>query len=292
MSGFFNNVEKYVSELQIKICDAIEKLDGKKFTSDKWDMRSGGGGVTKVLSNGNVFEKCGINFSSIHGKMNQEIANQLNIEPQEFSVCGVSLIMHPFSPKIPTIHMNIRFFELEKGKTWFGGGTDLTPYYPYEEDFKHFHKTLKKACNSAIENSYDIYKKNCDEYFFIKHRNEMRGIGGVFFDYIEGNKNNFSLVKSLGDSFLDSYLPIVEKRKYEKFTKEDKKFQLVRRGRYVEFNLIYDRGTLFGLKSGGRIESVLVSLPSEVSFIYNYVPKMNSPHSKMEKYYQPRDWSE
>jgi coproporphyrinogen III oxidase len=291
MSEFFKKVEKYVSELQIKICDAIENLDGARFISDKWDMKSGGGGVTKVLSCGNVFEKCGVNFSSIHDKMNKEIANQLNVEPQKFSVCGVSLILHPFSPKIPTIHMNIRFFELEKGKTWFGGGTDLTPYYPYEEDFKHFHKTLKNACNSAVENSYEAYKKNCDEYFFIKHRNEMRGIGGVFFDYIDGNEKNFSLVKSLGDCFLNSYLPIVKKRENEKFTEDDKQFQLVRRGRYVEFNLIYDRGTLFGLKSGGRIESILVSLPAEVNFIYNYTPIAGSPGSKMQEYYQPKDWS-
>jgi coproporphyrinogen III oxidase len=292
MSEFFNKVEKYVSELQLKICNAIEKLDGKKFRSDKWNMQSEGGGVTKVLSDGNVFEKGGVNFSSIKGKMNDETAHQLNVESQNFNVCGISLILHPFSPKIPTIHMNIRFFELEKGKMWFGGGTDLTPYYPYEKDFRHFHKTLKDACNLAVKNSYDIYKKNCDEYFFIKHRNEMRGIGGVFFDYIDGNEKNFDLVKSLGDSFLDSYLPIVKKRKNEKFSEEDKQFQLIRRGRYVEFNLIYDRGTLFGLKSGGRVESILVSLPAEVNFIYNYTPKVDSPHSKMQKYYQPKNWVE
>lgn len=292
MSEFFNIVEKYVSGLQVTICNAIEKIDGKKFSEDKWAMKTGGGGITKVITDGKIFEKGGVNFSSIKGKMNDETAHQLNVEPQNFNVCGISLILHPFSPKIPTIHMNIRFFELEKGKTWFGGGTDLTPYYPYEKDFKHFHQTLKQACNSAVPNIYESYKKNCDEYFYIKHRNEMRGIGGTFFDYIDGNEQNFNLVKSIGNCFLDSYLPIVERRKNEEFTDDDKKFQLIRRGRYVEFNLIYDRGTLFGLKSGGRIESILVSLPSEVNFIYNYSSKPGSAQALMEEYYQPKNWTE
>lgn len=286
----FKLMENFILQLQDKICSELEKSDGKKFIEDKWKIKEGGGGVTRVIAGGNVFEKGGVNFSSVFGKMDKSLAVQMKTKVQNFSACGLSIILHPYSPKIPTIHMNIRYFEMENGKSWFGGGIDLTPYFPFIDDFKYFHKILREACDSVIPNSYIKFKKDCDDYFTIKHRNEMRGIGGVFFDYLKGNEIHFELVKSIGNNFLRSYLPIFERRKNLSFTKKDKKFQLVRRGRYVEFNLIYDRGTLFGLKTGGRIESILISLPSEVNFIYNFTPPKNSKYSEMIKYYQPFNW--
>ncbi len=286
----FKYMENFILELQNTICRELEKIDSKNFIEDKWIRDEGGGGITKVISNGNIFERGGINFSSVYGILPDSIARQVKKEEGEFAVCGLSIIIHPYSPKIPTIHMNIRYFEMANGKSWFGGGIDLTPYYPIEDDFKYFHEIMKKACNSVEDNSYSEFKKYCDEYFTVKHRNEMRGIGGIFFDYLPGNEKHFDLVKSVGNSFLEAYLPIVEKRMNEKFTHQDKEFQLIRRGRYVEFNLIYDRGTLFGLKTKGRIESILISMPPEVKFIYNYNPPENSSQEKMMKYYQPLDW--
>ncbi len=289
-SGRFKAMETFILKLQSKICGELEKIDSKKFIEDKWQRDEGGGGISKVISDGNIFEKGGINFSSVNGILPGSIAKQANTEEGEFAVCGLSIIIHPYSPKIPTIHMNIRYFEMANGKSWFGGGIDLTPYFPFEEDFKFFHSKMKKACDSVINDSYFNFKKYCDEYFTVKHRNEMRGIGGIFFDYLPGNEKHFELIQSVGNSFLDSYLPLVNRRKNEKFTNNDKEFQLIRRGRYVEFNLVYDRGTLFGLKTNGRIESILVSMPPEVKFIYNYEPSKNSPQEKMMKYYQPFDW--
>jgi coproporphyrinogen III oxidase len=290
----FKEMENFILKLQDKICKELEKVDNVKFIEDKWSKKNGGG-KTKVISGGQIFEKGGVNFSSVKGTLPEIIAKQANVTPGKFSVCGLSIIIHPFSPKIPTIHMNIRYFEMEKhegrnNKSWFGGGIDLTPYYPNEEDFKFFHRVMKDACNSVIKNSYSQFKTNCDEYFTIKHRNEMRGIGGIFFDYLPGNDLHFELAKSIGNSFLKAYLPIVKKRKKESFSEYDKEFQLIRRGRYIEFNLIYDRGTLFGLKTKGRIESILISMPPEAKFIYNFKPRKNSPHAKMMKYYQPLEW--
>lgn len=289
-SDRFKKMENFIIELQNKIVDEFEKVDSQKFIEDKWLREEGGGGITKVITKGNIFEKGGINFSSVSGMLPDSIARQVNTEEGEFAVCGLSIIIHPYSPKIPTIHMNIRYFEMANGKSWFGGGTDLTPYYPFEDDFKYFHTIMKKACNSVIEASYIQFKKNCDEYFTVKHRKEMRGIGGVFFDYLPGSEKHFKLARSVADSFLEAYLPIVEKRRNENFSAQDKEFQLIRRGRYVEFNLIYDRGTLFGLKTGGRIESILISMPPEVKFIYDFTPLKNSPQEKMMKYYQPFEW--
>ena len=283
-------MESFVLDLQKRICGELEKFESKNFTEDRWSRPEGGGGITKVISNGNVFEKGGVNFSSVYGILPDSIAKQVKTEEGEFAVCGLSIIIHPYSPKIPTIHMNIRYFEMANGKSWFGGGIDLTPYYPFEEDFKYFHMIMKKACNSVLDKSYSRFKKHCDEYFNVKHRNEMRGIGGIFFDYLPGDEKHFELAVSIGNSFLKAYLPIVIKRKTEKFSEQDKEFQLIRRGRYVEFNLIYDRGTLFGLKTGGRIESILISMPPEVKFIYDYKPPENSPQEKMMKYYQPMEW--
>ncbi len=286
-------VEEYITSLQMLICTALEKTDGTSFSEDNWEREEGGGGKTKIIENGKIFEKGAVNISGVFGILPEEAALSLNIKSQDFAACGLSLILHPYSPKIPTIHLNIRYFELADGKSWFGGGTDLTPYYPYTEDFRHFHKILKESCNSVIPGLYSIYKKQCDEYFTIKHRKEMRGIGGIFFDYLNGDdENNLKLIKSVGDSFLKSYIPIVEKRMNEKFSDDDKFFQLIRRGRYVEFNLIYDRGTLFGLKTGGRIESVLSSLPPEAKYIYNYKPQRGSVQEEMLHYYQPKSWAD
>lgn len=289
----FKNAENYISRLQNIICKSLEEADGKFFSSDKWERKEGGGGITRIIQNGKLFEKGAVNISSVYGLLPEEAAAPLKVKPQNFAACGLSLIIHPYSPEIPTVHMNIRYIELSEGRSWFGGGTDLTPYFPNTEDFKYFHNVLKEACNSVIPGSYKDFKRQCDEYFTLKHRNEMRGIGGVFFDYLNGeDEKNLSLIKSLGDSFLKSYLPVVEKRRNKQFTEDDKKFQLVRRGRYVEFNLLYDRGTLFGLRTGGRIESILASLPPEVNFIYNFKPQPGSPHEEMTGYYQPKEWAD
>ncbi len=288
----FEEMETYITELQNFICAEIEKKDGSRFEEHKWSRPGGGGGKTRAIQNGNIFEKGGVNISSILGEMTDAVAEQLNTEKSEFAACGLSIILHPFSPKIPAIHMNVRFFETESGGSWFGGGIDLTPYYPFTEDFSHFHITIRNACESAVKGTYGIYKKQCDEYFTVKHRHEMRGIGGVFFDYLPGDdRKHFDLVKAVGNAFIESYFPIVEKRKSEKFTGEDKEFQLIRRGRYVEFNLVYDRGTLFGLKTDGRIESILISMPPEVKFPYDYKTEPGTPQFDMISYYQPKDWT-
>lgn len=286
----FEEMENYIIQLQEVICTEIEYRDEKRFKEDNWERHEGGGGKTKIIE-GKTFEKGGVNISKIFGKLPEQIAQQFKIEPQEFAACGLSLVLHPYSPKIPTTHMNIRYFETESGKSWFGGGIDLTPYFPHTEDFIFFHKSLKTAVNSIHPEFYGMFKPECDDYFTIKHRNEMRGIGGIFFDYLPGeDARHLELIKAAGDAFLPSYLPIVEKRKDEAFTEDDKEFQLIRRGRYVEFNLIYDRGTTFGLKTGGRIESILMSLPPEVKFKYSWNPAPGTPHFEMQNYYQPAKW--
>lgn len=287
----FSLMNQFILSLQNKICSELENHCSAKFREDKWERKEGGGGITRVIENGKTFEKGGVNTSLIFGEISETIAKQLNIKPEWFSVCGLSIVIHPYSPKIPTIHMNIRYFETESGKSWFGGGIDLTPYFPYKEDFIHFHKVMFEAVETVQKENYIKYKKECDDYFYIKHRNEMRGIGGIFFDYLDGNSDsNFLLVKSVGEKFLRSYIPIVEKRKNEIFNESDKDFQLYRRGRYVEFNLIYDRGTIFGLKTNGRIESILMSLPPIVKYVYDWKPEIGSPYEEMIKYYQPFDW--
>lgn len=292
-SDQFLSMESYTQDLQNRICHELEALDDVKFKEDLWEREGGGGGKTRVIQNGDVFEKGGVNTSSIHGEMPAELAQRLKTEPVFFAACGISIVIHPLSPKVPTAHMNLRYFEMENGRRWFGGGVDLTPYFPYPQDFKHLHQTLKHACDTAIPDSYQKYKEQCDEYFIIKHRNEMRGIGGIFFDYLEGNeKKHYELVHAVGEAFLGAYLPIVRLRKDETYTEMDKQFQLIRRGRYVEFNLIYDRGTLFGLKTGGRIESIFMSLPPALNFLYDWKPCPNTPHEEMCEYYQPRQWAD
>ena len=254
LSNQFELMNSYVSNLQDKICQKIEEVDGKKFHTDIWQREEGGGGRSNAILGGCIFEKGGVNISSVHGILPGEIASHLNKDEMGFAACGLSLVIHPNSPKVPTVHMNIRYFEMEDKDSWFGGGIDLTPYYPYKEDFIYFHKTLKDTVDGVLPNHYLKYKKECDHYFTIQHRNEMRGIGGVFFDYLRGDhKLYFKFVKLVGDNFLKTYIPLVDKRKDEPFSQADKDFQLIRRGRYVEFNLVYDRGTLFGLKTKGRI---------------------------------------
>jgi coproporphyrinogen III oxidase len=282
----------YFRDLQDRIVAALEAIDGARFREDSWQREGGGGGRSRVLADGGVFEKAGVNFSDVHGEMSEEFAKQVPGEGRDFTACGVSLVLHPRSPMIPTVHANFRF--LTKGeRQWFGGGADLTPYYPYREDVIHFHRVLRGACvRHAPLIEYDRLKKWCDDYFYLPHRGEPRGVGGLFFDHLEGDERLFAFVRDCGDAFLDAYLPIVERRKNEPYTERERLFQEYRRGRYVEFNLIYDRGTLFGLKTGGRTESILMSLPPVVRWRYDYRPEPGTREAELyEVYLKPRDWA-
>ena len=288
----FEAMDVFIRTLQDTICTALESEDSASFREDTWQRPEGGGGRSRVLEGGATIEKGGVNISRIHGEMSEELAQQLRAERTPFAVCGLSLVIHPRSPRVPTTHMNVRYFETDAGRSWFGGGIDLTPYYPHLEDFRQFHQVLKDTCEGVRCGSYDGYKTWCDEYFTIQHRQEMRGIGGIFFDDLDGNDPvNFALVQAVGEAFLTAYLPMLQARKDEPFTEADRQFQLVRRGRYIEFNLVYDRGTLFGLKSNGRIESIFMSLPPVVHYPYNWHPEPGSPHTDMIQYYQPQIWA-
>lgn len=293
----------YVHDLQNRICAALEEADGKaKFIEDAWVRPEGGGGKTRVIENGAVFEKGGVNTSVVFGDVTDAMRTQLKIEGYKWFACGLSLVLHPFNPFVPTVHCNYRMFELyneagEVSDRWFGGGTDLTPYYLFEEDAKHFHGTYKTVCNTFNEGFYPRFKQTCDNYFVNKHRNnERRGIGGIFYDYQRPDANkdaNFWMAfgKACGDAFAEAYLPIVEKRKNSPFIEANKHWQEIRRGRYVEFNLVHDRGTLFGLKTAGRIESILMSLPPTVRFEYNHQPISGSEEDNLlQACLQPRDW--
>ena len=284
----------YFRSLQDRICAGLERADGGSFREDTWERPGGGGGRTRVMVEGGVFEKAGVNFSEVFGEMSEEFARQVPGEGRKFSATGVSLVLHPRNPFVPTVHANFRF--LSKGdRSWFGGGADLTPYYPFREDVIHFHKNWKNVCEKhAPLVDYRKFKAECDKYFFLAHRNEPRGVGGIFFDYFEGDLDKiFAFVRDAGDSFLDSYVPIVERRKGHSYTEAQRRFQLFRRGRYVEFNLLYDRGTLFGLKTGGRVESILMSLPPNVRWEYDYRPAPGTPEAELyEVYLKPRDWAD
>ena len=295
-------VKKYLIELQQNICMEVELIEGgSKFDEDRWtrdDQR--GSGLTNILSNGNVFEKGGINYSIISGDKMPKSATALRpeLEGRQYTALGVSLVLHPENPFIPTAHANVRFFIAEeKGKDpiwWFGGGFDLTPYYGFNEDAVHWHQTAKKACIPFGKDIYPKYKKWCDDYFYLSHRDEQRGIGGLFFDDLNsgGFDECFDFMKSVGNHFSEAYLPIVKKRINTPYTESEKDFQLYRRGRYVEFNLIHDRGTLFGLQSGGRTESILMSLPPKVKWSYQFKAKPNSEEEKLTSYFlKPRDWA-
>jgi coproporphyrinogen III oxidase len=281
--------------LQDRICAGLAQADGKaSFREDTWQRPGGGGGRSRVLADGGVFEKAGVNFSEVFGQMSPEFAQQVPGEGVDFTATGVSLVLHPRSPMVPTVHANFRF--LTKGtKSWFGGGADLTPYYPFREDVIHFHKTWKAVCTRhPAPVDYVKFKKWCDEYFFLTHRQEPRGVGGIFFDYLEGDFDTlFRFVQDCGDAFLGTYVPIVQKRKDEPYTEKERLFQEFRRGRYVEFNLIYDRGTIFGLKTGGRTESILMSLPPVVRWLYDYQPEPGSREAELyDVYLKARDWAE
>ncbi|RUQ82123.1 oxygen-dependent coproporphyrinogen oxidase [Legionella septentrionalis] len=291
-------VEAYLLELQNNICSALETLDDKRFTEDKWVREQGGGGITRTLK-GSTFEKAGVNFSHVKGGELPAAASALRPELAgcRFTALGVSLVIHPENPYVPTSHANVRLFVAERDDAapvwWFGGGFDLTPYYGFEEDCQHWHDTAKQACQPFGEAIYPRFKSWCDRYFYLKHRQEARGIGGLFFDdYNEhGFEHSFGLMKSIGDHYIKAYAPIVARRKSLPFGPREKNFQLYRRGRYAEFNLIYDRGTLFGLQSGGRTESILMSLPPAVHWEYNWQPAANSAEAKLYTDFLPaRDW--
>lgn len=287
----------YVNELQDRICAALERLDGgATFQEDLWTRPGGGGGRTRVIAGGHVFEKGGVNVSAVHGELPAKLAERMGIDRADFFATGISLVLHPFSPRVPTVHANFRYFEQSNGDAWFGGGADLTPYIADEADGASFHETLKAAADPFGADLYPRFKKWCDEYFFIKHRRESRGVGGVFYDYLRGTPEElerwFAFQQSMGDAFLPAYLPVAERHRDEPFTEREKKFQLLRRGRYVEFNLVYDRGTLFGLETDGRVESILMSLPAVVNFDYDApMETTESERTLMTWLREPREWT-
>jgi coproporphyrinogen III oxidase len=294
-------IKKYLLMLQSDICEQLEQVDGKaEFIKDTWEKPSKtGNGLTRVLTNGTVFEQAGVNFSIVHGDDMPASATALRPElaGRNFTALGVSLVIHPHNPYVPTSHANVRFFIAEKeGETpiwWFGGGFDLTPYYGFDEDAIFWHQSAKQACNPFGEDVYPKYKKWGDDYFYLKHRGEQRGIGGLFFDDLNegGFDKCFAFMKSVGDGYIKAYRPIVERRKDTPYTDHERQFQLYRRGRYVEFNLIYDRGTLFGLQTGGRSESILMSLPPLVRWEYKYEPEPGSEEARLyTRFIQPQDW--
>lgn len=294
----------WISDFQDSICTKLESFEkNKTFREDQWKREEGGGGISRVLEKGKVFEKAGVNTSKVFGVLPDPIKERFEVDHGWFFAGGISLVIHPLNPMVPTVHANYRYFELyeKEGGTrkdaWFGGGADLTPYYLREEDARHFHQTHKDALDPHGKELYPDFKKQCDEYFFNEHRGEARGVGGVFFDYLRADENRglqdwFKMVYSSGQAFLPAYIPIVEKRSFEPYDENHRYFQELRRGRYVEFNLIHDRGTLFGLKTGGRIESILMSLPPRVRWDYNVQPEPDTPeHEIVEVLKNPRDWA-
>jgi coproporphyrinogen III oxidase len=293
-------VKRFLLKLQDTICQTLELADGRgNFVEDNWQREQGGGGRTRVLSNGNVIEQGGVNFSHVFGGKLPASATAARPElvGRTFQAVGVSLVIHPKNPHIPTSHANVRFFIAEKpGEKpvwWFGGGFDLTPFYPLEEDVVHWHSVANKLCQPFGDEVYPKYKSWCDEYFYLKHRDETRGVGGLFFDDLNewGFERSFAFMQAVGNGFLDAYVPIIERRKATNFTQQQRDFQLYRRGRYVEFNLVYDRGTLFGLQTGGRTESILMSMPPLARWEYNYQPEPDSAEALLYKeFLHPREW--
>ena len=294
-----NVVYEYFNNLQIKIVETLQLVDGKNFINDSWQRKEGGGGTSCILENGNVFERAGVGFSHVLGDKLPRSASVAHPEAanRKWEAMGLSLVLHPKNPYAPTVHMNVRFFIAKKESLediwWFGGGMDLTPYYGFDEDAIHFHQTLKTMLDLYDKKLYSEFKKNCDEYFYLKHRNEPRGIGGIFYDDFNqlGFDKSFNLNKSVGDVFLNAYLPILQKRKDTYYTEKERSFQLYRRGRYVEFNLIFDRGTLFGLQSNGRTESILMSMPPMAQWKYDWKPESGSKEEKLYTYFLTnKDW--
>jgi coproporphyrinogen III oxidase len=294
-----DSVKNYLLSLQDNICNALTNEDGQVFTEDAWERPGGGGGRSRVLEQGAVFEKAGVNFSHVHGDglPPSATAQRPELAGRSFEALGVSLVIHPRNPYVPTSHANVRFFFAEKPDSepvwWFGGGFDLTPYYGTREDARHWHTTAKAACSPFGDDVYPRFKQWCDEYFHLKHRGEPRGIGGLFFDDLNdwGFERSFAFMRSVGDHYVPAYLPIVQRRRNQPYGDREREFQLYRRGRYVEFNLVYDRGTLFGLQSGGRTESILMSLPPLVSWRYDWRPEPGSAEAELyDVFLKPRDW--
>ena len=291
----------YFTTLQSHIVKALEEADGATFRSDSWTRDEGGGGLSRLLEGGALFERAGVLFSHVQGRAlpPSASAHRPDLAGRHWEAMGVSMVLHPRNPFVPTTHMNVRLFVArapEDGKSedvfWFGGGLDLTPYYPFEEDVRHFHQVCRDAVAPFGDDKYPAYKKWCDQYFFLKHRNETRGVGGLFFDDLnqEGFDECFNLTRSVGDSFLPAYMPIVEKRRDIPYGERERDFQAYRRGRYVEFNLVFDRGTLFGLQSGGRTESILLSMPPQAAWRYDWQPDPDTPEAALYDYLRPREW--
>jgi coproporphyrinogen III oxidase len=292
-------VKDYLLDLQDNICSALGNEDGSAWQEDSWQREQGGGGRSRVIAEGALIEKGGVNFSHVTGDQlpASATANRPELAGRSFEAMGVSLVIHPHNPYVPTSHANVRFFVAEKPGAepvwWFGGGYDLTPYYGNDEDCQHWHRTAKQACDPFGEDLYPRLKAWCDKYFYLPHRNEPRGIGGLFFDDFNqlGFEQSFAFMRAVGDSYIEAYLPIVQRRRQQPFGDRQREFQLYRRGRYVEFNLVYDRGTLFGLQTGGRTESILMSMPPRVRWEYDWQPESDSPEAKLyQQYLIERDW--
>ena len=294
----FDRVRDYLTGLQDRICASVEAVDGTaRFVEDAWAREEGGGGRTRILRDGTVFEQAGVGFSDVSGTSLPPSASAARPElaGASWRAVGMSLVLHPRNPYVPTTHANVRHFRaMRDGETvawWFGGGFDLTPFYPFDDDVLHWHRVARALCKPFGEERYAAHKRWCDDYFLLKHRNETRGVGGLFFDDLHTDfDSDFAYMQAVGDGFLDAYLPIVERRKDMPYGERERQFQLYRRGRYVEFNLVHDRGTLFGLQSGGRTESILMSLPPLVRWEYGYQPEPGSAESRLSDYLRPRDW--
>ena len=292
-------IKDYLLTLQQNIVATLENIDGQSFQTDCWERPGGGGGITRVIEEGNLFERGGVNFSHVMGNSlpPSATASRPELAGRSFEAMGVSLVLHPRNPYVPTVHMNVRFFRaFAEGSAdvyWFGGGMDLTPYYGHEDDVRHFHQICKNALDPFGTDIYPRFKAGCDAYFFLKHRNEARGVGGIFFDDFSdgGFDNAFSLLQGVGDAFLPAYTPIIERRQSLAYGARERDWQAYRRGRYVEFNLVWDRGTLFGLQSGGRTESILMSMPPLAHWRYDYQPEAGSPEAQLLSHFLPeRDW--
>ena len=295
------SVHTYLLSLQQRIVGALEQVEGASFRTDEWKRDEGGGGISRLIEGGQVFERAGVLFSHVMGKTlpPSATAHRPEVAGRPWEAMGVSMVLHPRNPYIPTTHMNVRMFVAkaqagpdQKDIFWFGGGMDLTPYYVFEEDARHFHQVNKEALDAHRPDAYPAYKKWCDEYFYLKHRNETRGIGGVFFDDLSSPdfEGAFALTRAVGDAFINAYLPIVNKRLNTPYGERERDFQAYRRGRYVEFNLVFDRGTLFGLQSGGRTESILLSMPPVAAWRYNWQAEAGTPEAALQQYLKPKAW--
>ena len=293
-----HRMRRFVEELQETICDALEALDGAaRFRSDPWEREGGGGGLTRVIEEGGVFEKGGVNTSAVHGALPERMARAFGVAQQRFFATGLSLVLHPRSPHVPTVHANFRYFALgadlhAPDDQWFGGGADLTPYYPTLEDTQHFHRTWKAACDRHPSVAdYDRFKTACDDYFFLPHRGETRGVGGIFYDYLRDDPEAaLAFSQDAGRAFLGSYLPIAERRQDTPYGDPERRYHALRRGRYAEFNLLFDRGTKFGIETGGRTESILMSLPPGVRWHYDWRPQPGTPEARAAWFFHRRDW--